>query len=119
MTMNTLMSLGNSSDQTSGARKGLYALIGACILAAALPGCAVFPKSTNPAADNSITADVRSRLAQDGEFIHPGTWDVQTVNGVVYLNGTVWTGLQRRDAEAIARQNSDVVKVVNNLTIAR
>jgi hypothetical protein len=83
-TMSTLMPPQNSSVHTSGAPNRLYALIGACILAGALPGCAVFPKSSNPVADEAITADVKSRLAQDAEFITPGLIDVQTVNGVAH-----------------------------------
>jgi osmotically-inducible protein OsmY len=96
--------------------KGLYALIGASILASALQGCAIFPKSSNPTADESITSDVQSRLAQHAEFVTP-EFDVQTLNGVVYLNGEVYTGLQRRDAEAIALQANNVVGVVNNIGV--
>jgi photosystem II stability/assembly factor-like uncharacterized protein len=113
--MSTLMPPQNSSVYTSGAPNRLYALIGACILAAALPGCAVFPKSSNPVADEAITADVKSRLAQDAEFITPGLIDVQTVNGVVYLSGTAGTSLQQQDAGTLARQAKNVVQVVNSL----
>jgi hypothetical protein len=115
--MSTLMSSENSSVPSPRAPKRLYAIIGAFILAGALPGCAVFPKSSNPTADESITTDVRSRLAQDAEFISPVK--VQTVNGVVYLNGKAYTGLQRRNAEGIALQADNVVKVVNNIEIIR
>jgi hypothetical protein len=115
--MSTLTSPENSSVHTAGAPKRLYALIGACILAGALPGCAVFPKSSDPTADASITTDVRSRLAQDDELIAP--LKVQTVNGVVYLNGKAYTGLQRRNAEDIALQANNVVKVVNDIEIVR
>ena len=116
--MSTLMSSPeNSSVHTPAAPKRLYALIGAFILAGALPGCAMFPKSSNPTADASINADVKSRLTQHAEFISP--LKVQTVNGVVYLNGKAYTGLQRRDAEGIALQADNVVKVVNNIEIIR
>jgi osmotically-inducible protein OsmY len=100
---------------SSNAPNRLYALIGTFILAAALPGCAVFPKSFDPAADKAITADVKSRLARDPEFITPGLIDVQTVNGVVYLSGTVGTSLQQQDAENAALQANNVVQVVNSL----
>ena len=109
------MSPENSSVHVPGAPKRLYALIGASILAGALTGCAVFPKSSNPAADKAITADVKSRLAQDAEFVTPGLIDVQTVNGVVYLSGTAGSNLQQQDAETLARQANNVVNVVNSL----
>jgi hypothetical protein len=47
------------------APKRLYALLSANIIATALPGCAIFPKSSNPTADKMITSDVESRFAQD------------------------------------------------------
>jgi enamine deaminase RidA (YjgF/YER057c/UK114 family) len=114
-TMGAVISPKNGSVRIPDAPKRLYALIGTFILAGALPGCAVFPKSFNPAADKSITADVKSRLARDPEFITPGLIDVQTVNGVVYLSGTVGTSLQQQDAENAARQANNVVQVVNSL----
>jgi hypothetical protein len=117
ISMSTSVSSEIGSVQTPGEPKRLYALIGAFILAGALSACAVFPKSSNPTADASITSDVRSRLAQEAEFISP--LGVQTVNGVVYLNGKTYTGLQRRDAEGIALQANDVVRVVNDIEIIR
>jgi hypothetical protein len=98
-----------------GALKRLYALIGALVLASALAGCAVFPKSSNPAADKAITLDVKSRFAQDAEFITPGLIDVQTINGVVYLSGTVGSSLQWQNADDLARRANNVVQVVNSL----
>ena len=115
--MSTLMSSENSSLHTPRTPKRLYALIGAIILAGALPGCAVFPKSSNTTGDQAITTDVQSRLAQNPEFLSPVR--VQTLNGVVYLNGKTRTGLQRQDAESIALQANNVVKVVNNIEILK
>jgi hypothetical protein len=105
----------NSSVHSQAEPKRLCALIGAFIMAGVLSACAVFPKSTNPAADEAITADVESRLAQDEEFITPGLIDVQTVNGVVYLSGAVGSSLQQQDAETTALQAKNVVQVVNSL----
>jgi enamine deaminase RidA (YjgF/YER057c/UK114 family) len=113
--MSTLVSPENIAVHTPGAPKRLRALIGAFILAGVLPGCAVFPKSSNPAADKAITADVKARLAGDAEFITPGLIDVQTVNGVVYLSGTAGSSLRQQDAETLARQANNVVQVVNSL----
>jgi BON domain len=117
--MITTMSTGNNSVQSPSEPKRIFALVGALVLAAALSACAVFPKSSNPTADSAITADVKSRFAQDAEFIHPAELYIQTVNGVVYLNGKVNTGLQRRRAEDIAREDGRVVKVVNDLYVTR
>jgi hypothetical protein len=117
--MNTTMSTGNNSVQSPSEPKRVFALIGAFVLAGALSACAVFPKSSNPTADNAITTDVKSRFAQDAEFIHPAELHIQTVNGVVYLNGKVNTGLQRRRAEDIARDDGRVVKVVNDIYVTR
>ena len=97
--------------------KLFYPLIGAFIVAGALSGCAVLPKSSNPSADKSITADVQSRFAQRAELQAPNLLRVQTLDGVVYLSGTVRTGLQRRDAEAAARQARNVARVVNSITV--
>jgi osmotically-inducible protein OsmY len=94
-----------------------YSLIGAFVLAGALSACAIFPKSSNPTADKAITTDLQTRFAQDGEYISPNEFDIQTVNGIVYLNGRVRTGLQKRRAEDIASNNENVVKVVNNLSV--
>jgi len=44
---------------------------------------------------------------------------VQTINGIVYLTGTVATGLQRADAESVASEVPGVDKVVNSIAIAR
>jgi hypothetical protein len=117
ISMSTFMSSGNSSVHTPRAPKRLYALIGAVVLAGALSACAVFPKSSNPTADQAITEDVQSRLANNSEFLTPVK--VQTVNGVVYLNGHARTGLQREHAEGIALQANNVVKVVNNIEILK
>jgi osmotically-inducible protein OsmY len=88
------------------------------ILAAALPGCAVFPQSSNPTVDQKITADVERSFGQHAELEPPNLLEVQTINQVVYLNGTVSTGLQRRDAESVARQVQGVKKVVNSVAVA-
>jgi hypothetical protein len=102
---------------TPGAPKRLCAIVGAFILAGALSACAAFPRASNPTADKAITSDVQARFAQDGEFISANSMDFQTVNGVVYLNGRVRTGLQKRRAADIAGDTKGVVKVVNNLSV--
>jgi hypothetical protein len=103
--------------KSTGTRK-ILAFVAALTVAAALPGCAVFPQSSNPAVDRKINADVETRFGQNAELEAPNLLSVQTINRVVYLNGLVSTGLQRRDAELVANQVQGVDKVVNSIGVA-
>ena len=87
-------------------------------LAGALSGCAVFEKCSpqNCATDAKITTDVGDMLGQHAEFGPPGTIRVQTINGVVYLNGLVNSDLERQSAEALVLRIPDVKDVVNSLS---
>jgi len=93
--------------------------VAAFILAAALPGCAAFPKSSDPAVDKKITADVEARFGQHAELEAPDLIDVQTINRVVYLSGTVSAGLQREYAESVASRAPGVTKVVNSINVTK
>jgi len=108
-----------SVGQRSAGTKKILALLGVLSVAAILPGCAVFPRSSNPAVDRAITADVETRFGQNAELEVPNQLNVQTINRVVYLNGLVATGLQRRDAELMADQVQGVDKVVNSIGVER
>jgi osmotically-inducible protein OsmY len=79
----------------------------------------MFPQSTNPTADRVITSDVETKFAQDAVLEAPNQLNVQTINRVVYLDGLVSTGLQRRDAEFAASQVQGVDKVVSSISVAR
>jgi osmotically-inducible protein OsmY len=94
--------------------KSLYALTGALILAGVLPGCATYGPG-----DAKITANVQAQLDQHPELGAPNLIDVQTQDHVVYLNGTVSTGLQRNIAESVAYQADDVVKVQNLVSVTK
>jgi hypothetical protein len=102
--------------KTSTRTKTLLAFV-VLTLTAALPGCALFPQTSNPAVDQKITADVETRIGQHAELEAPNLLDVQTINRVVYLNGLVSTGLQRTDAELVANQVQGVEKVVNSIAV--
>jgi len=104
---------------TKAGTKKIHALVAALIVAAALPGCAAFPESSNPAVDKKITADVEARFRQHAELEAPDLIDVQTINRVVYLNGTVSAGLQREYAESVASRAPGVTKVVNSISVTR
>ena len=105
-------------QKSTGTRK-ILAFVAALTVAAALPGCAVFPQSSNAAVDQKLTADVETRFGQNAELEAPNLVNVQTINRVVYLNGLVSSGLQRRDAELVANQVQGVDRVVNSIGIAR
>jgi osmotically-inducible protein OsmY len=93
----------------------IHALVAAFILAAALPGCATIEKCglEGCASDRKITAKVEALLNAHPEFGPPGTITVQTLNGVVYLDGELDDGLDRADVRSIVRRVAGVKKVVN------
>jgi osmotically-inducible protein OsmY len=97
----------------------LYALTLMLILAAGLQGCASFGKCDpqNCTGDKKITADVYELIKEHREFGAPGTIRVQTINGVVYLNGLVETDFERRSAESLVMQVANVKDVVNSLDV--
>ena len=96
----------------------LYTLAIALTLTGVLSGCAIYEKCglEGCPGDAKITADVQARLAQHPEIV---SVEVQTINGVVYLNGVVGEGLQREVAESTARGTPGVAKVVDNIGISR
>jgi hypothetical protein len=104
---------------TKAGTKKIHALVAALIVAAALPGCAAFPRSSNPTVDQRITTDVEARFRQHAELEAPNLIDVQAINRVVYLSGTVSAGLQREYAESIANQAPGVTKVVNSISVTK
>jgi hyperosmotically inducible protein len=99
--------------------KSLYPLTLAFALIAALSGCATYQRCGTEGCpgDAKITAAVQAQLAQHTE-IGPLV-EVQTINGVVYLNGLVGQGIQRETAVTVASNTPGVTKVVNNLGISR
>jgi osmotically-inducible protein OsmY len=97
----------------------LYALTLVWLLAAGLQGCASFGKCDPESCtgDRKITADVYAMIKEHREFGAPGTIRVQTINGVVYLNGLVETDFERRSAESLVMQVANVKDVVNSLDV--
>jgi osmotically-inducible protein OsmY len=87
------------------------------LLSGAVSGCAVFEKCTpeNCSTDKQITKDVNELLSQHRELGPPGTVHVQTINGVVYLTGTLNSDFEIRSTESIVRQVANVKDVENNL----
>ena len=90
-------------------------------LAAVLAGCASFGNKCGPesacSADDKISAEVRTLLAQSSDLGGPNHISVQTVRGVVYLRGLVSTPHQIAEAGSIAEQATGVTDVQNLLSI--
>ena len=95
----------------------LHTLTLVLLLAAGLSGCASFGKCDpeNCTGDAKITADVHALIKEHPEFGPPAGIRVQTINGVVYLNGLVDTDLERLNAAALVLQVPNVKDVVNML----
>jgi hypothetical protein len=115
--MSSSMLINREPNTTSAGKYKIRAAVAALIAAAALSGCAVFPRSTNPSVDQKITADVKASFRQHAELEPPNSLTVQTINGVVYLHGLVSTNLQRADAESVAGEVRGVRKVVNSIAV--
>jgi osmotically-inducible protein OsmY len=96
-----------------------YLLTLAWLLAVNVSGCASFGKCApeNCASDAKITADVRETIAEHPELGAPAALRVQTINGVVYLNGLVDTEFERRNAESLVSRVANVKDVVNSLDV--
>jgi osmotically-inducible protein OsmY len=69
-------------------------------------------------ADAKITKDVQANLRQHPEF-GANRLRVQTIEGVVYLNGTLPVGVDRANAESVALQTPGVTRVVNNIAVSK
>jgi osmotically-inducible protein OsmY len=91
-----------------------------CImLIGALAGCATYEKCglEGCANDRQISAQVEALLNAHPEFGPPGSISVETLNGVVYLDGLVSGGLEKRSVDSIVRQASGVKRVVNGISV--
>lgn len=94
-------------------RFALLALL--CVL---VGGCKSMTGETlgNQIDDTSITTWVKSTLVAD-KFSNLTRVHVHTVNGVVYLTGTVSTGEVRDRAADLARQVDGVKDVINHIEL--
>jgi hypothetical protein len=69
--------------------------------------------------DANVTANVQGALAQHPELEGPDQLYVKTIDHVVYLSGTVETGLHRDTAASVAGEVNGVTRVVNNIAIEK
>lgn len=87
------------------------------VAAIAFAGCAssmVAPNTRHT--DSGITSVIQASL-EANEQVKEGQVDVQTREGVVYLNGVVDTQESRREAGRIAWRTEGVGGVINDLTV--
>jgi osmotically-inducible protein OsmY len=103
----------------SGYLRKLSGLSSAFILAGALAGCATYAKCgiEGCAGDAKVTANVHAILDRHPEIGPPGTIEVQTLDHVVYLDGFVNTGMERRIAESLAQEAPGATRVVDSIAV--
>ena len=93
--------------------------IGALMIVGALAGCASMHGgqmcgNADCTSDAQITSAVQSSLDQHTEFGPPGQLQVETLNHVVYLYGTVADDLQLGVARSVAMNSSGDAKIVSS-----
>ena len=89
------------------------------VLIGALSGCATIEKCglEGCASDRKITAKVEAIVNAHPEFGPPGTITVQTLNGVVYLDGELADGVDREAVRSMIRRVAGVKKVVSSTVV--
>ncbi|HEY6851677.1 MAG TPA: BON domain-containing protein [Terracidiphilus sp.] len=97
--------------------KPLYAQACALVLIGALSGCATDQPSGGRMTDEKITAAVQARLDGLADLGPPHSITVQTRNHIVYLNGQVDTGLEKRMAESVTMKIPGVTSVENGIDV--
>jgi len=97
----------------------LSGLSSAFILSGALAGCATYTKCgiEGCAGDAKVTANVHAVLDRHPELGPPGAIEVQTLDHVVYLDGFVNSGLERRTAESLAQEVPGAARVVDSIAV--
>lgn len=92
--------------------------LAAVLFVVSLAGCQAMTGKTAGANvdDATLTARVKTKLVSE-KATNLTRIDVDTNNGIVYLNGTVQNPQQKAKAEDLARDTQGVKKVINNLQI--
>ena len=70
------------------------------------------------AEDAKLTQDIHARLDESRELAPPDQIYVQTLDGSVYLSGSVLTAMQRDTAVSIAGTTPGVRRVVDDLFVS-
>jgi osmotically-inducible protein OsmY len=92
---------------------GTAVLVGALSSCASLRGCG----AADCQGDRKITSDVEHLIDGTPALLGSVPITVQTIHGVVYLNGLVETDLQRYMAENIAKQAPKVAMIINDVAV--
>ena len=97
----------------------IAALIGGLILISDFSGCAALEKCGFAGCPDEakITTDVNEQFRRHADLSPPNLLNVQTLDHVVYLSGTVSSDLQRYHAEEVARQASDGALIVDTISV--
>ncbi|HKA32400.1 MAG TPA: BON domain-containing protein [Candidatus Binatia bacterium] len=100
-------------------RRLLNSLV-AVLFVVSLAGCqAMTGKSASATVDDStLTAKVKTKLVSE-KAANFTRINVDTNNGIVYLNGNVPDAQQKAKAEELARSTDGVKKVINNLQVGQ
>jgi osmotically-inducible protein OsmY len=101
-----------TSESMRAAAVGLF-------LAVVLTGCTAFSRCgvRECPADARLSAEVRTLLAESPELGTPNSISVQSLHGVVYLQGLVSTPFQIAQAGSLAARVPGVTGVENMLSI--
>jgi hyperosmotically inducible protein len=94
----------------------LVMVVLALTLAFGLVACATNRPAGEQMDDAAITATVKTKLAADPQ-VNPFEIDVDTMDGVVTLSGTVDSQEEKSEAGKLARNTEGVVRVDNQLMI--
>jgi osmotically-inducible protein OsmY len=89
------------------------------VLMSALGGCATYERFglEGCPSDRDVSAQVQALMNKHPELGPPGSISVQTMNGVVYLDGEVVGGLEKRNVESIVRKFSGVKRIVDGISV--
>jgi osmotically-inducible protein OsmY len=92
---------------------------GTAVLVGALSSCASFRGcgAADCQGDRKITADVEHLIDSTPALMGSVPITVQSINGVVYLNGLVETDLERYMAENIASRAPHVAMIINDVAV--
>ncbi len=101
--------------------KALRTIAAGLLLLVAISGCTAMTGETlgQNIDDTNITATVKAKLATGEKASTLTRIDVDTVRGVVSLNGVVASEQERARAEQIASQVGGVRRVINNLQVQK
>ena len=101
--------------------RGLRMFAAGMLVFMAISGCTSLTGETlgQNIDDTNITAAVKTKLATGDKASTLTRVDVDTVRGVVSLNGVVATDQERVRAEQLASQVGGVKRVINNLQVQK